>query len=190
MAQVQQSCPDVGYAVTSSSLQILPVQLGNSAILCNVSSGRAGPVVPKYHKRSVFTATVEKPAQSCWPPRGLSARFALKGMAKDITLQCQDCQQCTRSMVPGHGQMAIVPVQVPSRRFSHLHRDLVGPLPTYTEEFFSYFHRRRQEYPLGGGHTCARDFSSLCRSHLHGLSSKIRGPFNHYIGKGSTILLF
>jgi transposase InsO family protein len=131
MARDQELCEQVQATVTSSCLRVRPLQLGDATILCDITGGRARPVVPKSHQRDVFTALhgIAHPGILA-TKRLISTRFVWKGMAKDITGWCRDCQQCARSKVITHGQSAVQPIQVPSRRFSHLHVDLVGPLPT------------------------------------------------------------
>jgi hypothetical protein len=60
----------------------------------------------------------------------ISARFVWKGMEKDITAQCCDCQDCVCSKVTMYALMPVRPIEVPVGRFSHVHVDLAGPLPT------------------------------------------------------------
>jgi transposase InsO family protein len=54
-------------------------------------------------------------------------------MRTDIANCCRDCQACQRSKTTRQPAAAVQPIPVPSRRFSHVHVDLVGPLPTSAE---------------------------------------------------------
>jgi hypothetical protein len=60
----------------------------------------------------------------------VAARFVWHGMAGDLAAWCRDCQGCARGKVVRHTRAALVPIPVPSRRFSHVHLDIVGPLPS------------------------------------------------------------
>jgi transposase InsO family protein len=42
---------------------------------------------------------------------------------------CRDCQSCARSKTTSAVHSTIQPIEMPARRFSHVHTDLVGPLP-------------------------------------------------------------
>jgi hypothetical protein len=69
-----------------SLMQVHPLQFGDSTILCDVTDGKARPVVPKSHQRDVFTALhgIALPGTLA-TKRLVSTRFVWKGMAKDIT---------------------------------------------------------------------------------------------------------
>jgi hypothetical protein len=56
-------------------------------------------------------------------------------MNKDINNWCRECQQCSRGKVTKQPAAAVAQIPVPNRRFSHVHVDLVGPLPTSAEGF-------------------------------------------------------
>jgi transposase InsO family protein len=50
-------------------------------------------------------------------------------MAADIAAWCKECQDCARGKTTVHVTAEVEPMKIPSRSFSHLHVDLVGPLP-------------------------------------------------------------
>ncbi len=54
-------------------------------------------------------------------------------MAADVVAWTKDCQQCQRGKVTAQPAAAVEPIPVPARGFSHIHVDLVGPLPTSAE---------------------------------------------------------
>ena len=56
-------------------------------------------------------------------------------MSKDIAAWCKECQPCNRGKVLKHVKTAVQPIAVPAKRFTHLHVDLVGPLPPSQEGF-------------------------------------------------------
>ena len=50
-------------------------------------------------------------------------------MALDTSRWCRDCQSCQRAKVTKKPRATIQPMGIPAQLFSHLHIDLVGPLP-------------------------------------------------------------
>ncbi len=50
-------------------------------------------------------------------------------MGADIAEFCRSCQQCARSKVTSAVHTQVQPIELPAKRFSHVHVDLVGPLP-------------------------------------------------------------
>jgi hypothetical protein len=101
---------------------------------CDIYTGKARPLVPACHRRQVFAALhgVAHPGIRA-SRRLISHRFLWKGMRTDIANWCRDCQACQRSKTTRQPAAAVQPIPVPSRRFSHVHVDLVGPLPTSAE---------------------------------------------------------
>ena len=60
-------------------------------------------------------------------------------MASDLAAWCRSCQQCQRAKVTKQPAAAIQPIPIPQRRFSHVHMDLVGPLPVSGDGFLYIF---------------------------------------------------
>jgi hypothetical protein len=52
-----------------------------------------------------------------------------------VSRWCRDCQECQRGKVTKQSAAATLAIPVPEKRFSHLHVDLVGPLPTSPNGF-------------------------------------------------------
>ena len=96
----------------------------------------------------------------------MAARVVWKGMAKDITAWCKDCQACSRGKVTVQLKVTVQPIPVPTQQFSHVHVDLVGPLPTSAEGLKYLFtmvdrsSRWLEAIPLAGmdAATCADAF--------------------------------
>ncbi len=90
--------------------------------------------MPACHRRQVFAALhgVVHPSIGVYR-RLISHQFLGKGMRTDIANWCRDCQACQRSKTTRKPAVAVHPIPVPSRRFSYVHVDLVGPLPTSAE---------------------------------------------------------
>ena len=56
-------------------------------------------------------------------------------MASDLAAWCRSCQQCQRAKVTKQPAAPIQPIPIPQCRFSHVHVDLVGPLPVSSDSF-------------------------------------------------------
>ena len=50
-------------------------------------------------------------------------------MRKDCAAYVRDCLLCKRSKITRHVRVWSQAIPIPARRFSHVHVDLVGPLP-------------------------------------------------------------
>ena len=61
--------------------------------------------------------------------RLLNSRYVWHGLAADVKNWCQQCVECQRAKVTHHEKASIQKIPIPAQRFSHVHVDLVGPLP-------------------------------------------------------------
>jgi cleavage and polyadenylation specificity factor subunit 1 len=55
--------------------------------------------------------------------------FFWQFMKKDITAWCKECVNCQRGKVTRNNVASPHAIDIPTRRFSHVHVDIVGPLP-------------------------------------------------------------
>jgi hypothetical protein len=76
--------------------------------------------------------TLENVPHEDWFPGALFWEF----LSKDVNLWAQSCLDCQRSKIQSHVKSPVQHIPVPGRRFSHIHVDLVGPLPQ--SDGFSY----------------------------------------------------
>jgi hypothetical protein len=60
-------------------------------------------------------------------------------MAADILARCRACQNCARAKVHRHVRAPLESFDLPPRKFSHIHVDLVGPLPASQQGFTHLF---------------------------------------------------
>jgi len=136
MAAAQGSCPEVQKAAASPALQTRRLRIHGADILCDVSTGIARPLVPAAFTSAVFAAIhgLAHPGIRA-TRRLLSSRFVWRGCAADAARWCRDCQTCQRGKVTRQPAAATQSIPVPERRFTHLHVDLVGPLPTSADGF-------------------------------------------------------
>jgi transposase InsO family protein len=56
-------------------------------------------------------------------------------MAANAASWCRDCQHCQHAKVTVQAAAAVQPIPVPSTQFSHVHMDIVGPLPVAAQGF-------------------------------------------------------
>jgi RNase H-like domain found in reverse transcriptase/Integrase zinc binding domain len=129
-------CPETQQLLGSPSLQVRAVPVEGGQLYCDFSSGSARPLIPAADRRAVFSLihSLAHPGIRA-TKRLLSKRVVWRGMATDATKWCRECQHCQRAKVTTQAAAAVQAIPVPDRRFSHLHVDLVGPLPTSAAGF-------------------------------------------------------
>ena len=130
MAKEQTSCTDIHLLQQSPTLNIASVPVGDVMLLCDTRTKVLRPLVPASHRHQVFTALhqISHPGTRA-TIRLISSRYVWKGMSSDIRSWCRTCDQCQRGKILRHVHVRPEVMQIPSRRFSHIHVDLVGPLP-------------------------------------------------------------
>ena len=131
LAVDQKTCDSVLQLRSSPSLTLQDVPIGSNTICCDFSSGRRRPVIPVSWQKRVFEVihSLAHPGIRA-SRRMISTRFVWKGMAADIGRWCRECAACQRAKVTVQQAAPVQPIPVPAQRFSHIHTDLVGPLPT------------------------------------------------------------
>ncbi len=130
LAAAQAQSPDCQKAPYSSSLQVSLVLLQGTPILVDTSSGVFRPLVPAAFRRTIFNAIHSLAHPGIRATRQLIAsRFVWPCLVSQVAAWCRDCQQCQRAKVTRQPAAAPQAIPNPTQRFSHLHIDLVGPLP-------------------------------------------------------------
>ncbi|BHF85899.1 hypothetical protein SprV_1002907400 [Sparganum proliferum] len=111
-------------------LQELPLTTGNGTILCDVSTPSHRPFVPPSLRRKVFSSlhNLSHPGSRA-TDKLVSDRFVWPGMHKDLKAWTRACLGCQRSKIQRHNKAPIGTFPGPGARFSHVHLDIVGPLP-------------------------------------------------------------
>ncbi len=106
------------------------------SLLCNESTGRLRPLVPEADRLLVFEAIhgVAHPGIRV-TRRMIAACFLWPGMQSDIATWCRNCVACQRAKVTRQPKAPVQPIAIPKRRFSHVHVDLVGPLPVSADGY-------------------------------------------------------
>jgi cleavage and polyadenylation specificity factor subunit 1 len=135
IAAEQRTCPSVEAARTSS-LKLELVRFGDVRVLCDTSLVEPRPLIPLPSRRKVFSAFHDLAHLGARATRRtLAARVVWVGMARQINEWCRDCQLCARGKVTRQPAATLEAIRVPAQRFSHVHLDLVGPLPTSREGY-------------------------------------------------------
>ncbi|BHF62342.1 hypothetical protein SprV_0200532400 [Sparganum proliferum] len=116
--------------VSGLQLQDLPLTTGNGTILCDVSTPSHRPFVPPSLRRKVFSSlhNLSHPGSRA-TDKLVSDRFVWPGMHKDLKAWTRACLGCQRSKIQRHNKAPIGTFPGPGARFSHVHLDIVGPLP-------------------------------------------------------------
>ncbi|GFN78983.1 Pol polyprotein [Plakobranchus ocellatus] len=165
MAKAQTEDKNVkAFPTAITGLRIMPFQINNSTLLCDVSTGHPRPLVPRSFQRHVF-ATIHNLAHPGKKAtvKLVSQRFVWHGLKKQVNQWAKECLACQQSKIQSHVHSPVAKIPVPAKRFSHLHIDLVGPLPP--SEGFSHLltiidrtTRWPEAIPLSGTSTtdCAR----------------------------------
>ncbi|BHF84456.1 hypothetical protein SprV_0902760700 [Sparganum proliferum] len=116
--------------VSGLQLQELPLTTGNGTILSDVSTPSHRPFVPPSLRRKVFSSlhNLSHPGSRA-TDKLVSDRFVWPAMHKDLKAWTRACIPCQRSKIQRHNKAPIGTFPGPAARFSHVHLDIVGPLP-------------------------------------------------------------
>ena len=130
LAREQTSCPDLLRLRGSPALRLVTVPVDGGSLLCDARTLVLRPLVPSSRRFAVFSAlhSLAHPGIRA-STRLISSRFVWRGLANDVRDWCRSCLPCQRGKVLRHVHLRPEKIPVPCRRFSHVHVDLVGPLP-------------------------------------------------------------
>jgi hypothetical protein len=114
----------------SPSLQIVRRPAGDTHLLGDISTGTFRPLVPPIFRQAVIRSLheVHHPGVRA-TTRLVKASFCWPKMGRDIAAAARSCMGCQLGKIHRHVKLQPEHIAVPRRRFSHLHIDLVGPLP-------------------------------------------------------------
>lgn len=115
---------------SSLELKIMPSPISSVELLCDISTGNPRPIVPGNLRRAIFEHfhNLAHPGVAA-SLHLLSSRYVWPKMRKQINEWVKSCQACQRSKIQRHTKTPLGTFALPDARFSHLHIDLIGPLP-------------------------------------------------------------
>jgi transposase InsO family protein len=108
-----------------------PLPTSSNTITCDMSTGKPRPFVPKPFRRSIFNAlhNLSHPGIKA-TQRLITDRYVWPNINHDVRQWTRTCIQCQRCKIQRHTCAPLSQFAIPTARFSHVHIDLVGPLPT------------------------------------------------------------
>ena len=134
LAKQQAGCPSIQRLLARGSLKMQQVEIAGHSMWCDLSTGAVRPAVPEVCRRTVFNSVhgLAHPGIRA-TRRMLTSRFLWEGCAADVATWCRDCSGCARGKITRQEKTAVLPIPVPAVKFSHVHVDIVGPLPVSKE---------------------------------------------------------
>lgn len=113
-----------------SSLKLEKVHYGSVKLFCDVSGTKQRPYITPEFRKIVFDNLHRLSHPSARTTIKLvTERYVWPGIRKDCRNWARSCIACQKSKVSRHVHAPVSDFKLPSSRFSHVHIDLVGPLP-------------------------------------------------------------
>ncbi|XP_033222559.1 uncharacterized protein LOC117176428 [Belonocnema kinseyi] len=121
------------YLQPESTLHLEKVQLPGTkvAVYCDVSTRTARPFLTKPFRRVAFNSLhqLSHPGIKA-TVRMITERYVWPSIKVDCRQWARACIQCQKAKVSRHVSSPVGSFTFPSKRFEHVHIDLVGPLPS------------------------------------------------------------
>lgn len=118
----------------SLKLQTVPIPGTNISLFCDVSKDKPRPFVPEPLRRVVFQSIHGMSHPGVRATRKIMTdRFVWPSIHKDCQQWTKTCESCQRSKVQRHTISPLSKFQLTGSRFTHIHIDLVGPLPSASD---------------------------------------------------------
>lgn len=139
---------------TSLDLRATTIPGTARELICDFSTTAIRPFVTRQYRKAAFDAVhnLAHPGARA-SVKLVKARFVWPGMDRDIRNWVKTCIPCQRAKVSRHVSAPIGVFDEPSQRFTHIHVDIVGPLPVSRENRYCLtcvdrFTRWPEAFPL------------------------------------------
>lgn len=115
-------------------LKEIPIPGTKIKVFCDVSQPRPRPYITKGLRREIFNTIhgMSHPGVKA-TTKMVTERFVWPSVRKDCRAWVKTCEACQRAKVQRHTVSPLGTFHLPSARFSHIHIDLIGPLPPSAE---------------------------------------------------------
>ncbi|GFV05752.1 hypothetical protein TNCV_3078461 [Trichonephila clavipes] len=109
----------------------VPSPISATELICDTSTGSPRPFVPHNFRRTIFEHfhNLAHPGVAA-SFQLIASRYVWPNMRKTVKDWVQNCIACQRSKVHRHTKTPLGTFALPDARFSHIHVDLIGPLPS------------------------------------------------------------
>ncbi|KRX51666.1 Transposon Tf2-6 polyprotein [Trichinella sp. T9] len=132
VARAQSADPELHKIAQTTSLQLQPQKIPNSAVPLWVDRSRPTPRVylPAPLRKPTFRAihNLSHPGIRA-TKRLMTARYVWPGINGDVVRWTRACTSCQRAKIQRHTRSPLAEFLLPAHRFEHVHLDIVGPLP-------------------------------------------------------------
>lgn len=138
----------------SKSFVLERIRFPDFMVVCETSTGRHRPYVPESIRKKIFYSLHSLSHPGIKATRKLIAdRYFWPAMNVEVASWTKSCAECQRVKVGRHVKTIPEKIPMPDNRFSHLHMDIVGPLPnsngfSYLLTMIDRYTRWPEAYPI------------------------------------------
>ena len=126
----QLQCPEVQQMRSSPNPKILYASVQGFLLFGDTFTGIFPRLVPIDCRRAIFETIHNATHPGIRATRRLiSSWFMWPGLGKQVTIWVRECLPCQKAKIHRHVHLKAASIPIPCRRFSHIHVDLIGPLP-------------------------------------------------------------